>query len=231
MENKSELTAIDVLLNPDEIIVKKALEINKRLEEDYTDGFKLDESHVHHISILQCYVQTKDLEKVYETVERIITSENVTSLQLTAFKLICLGSIDNQGVVVIIISPLEILLNFQLKLIDVIKPYMENNGTAAAYVTSEDDPIINENTLKYVENFIPDHCGNNFIPHVTVGINSMDSIEKIINESFTSIIFSPVSIAVYQLGNNGSAQKLLKEWTISRTSQRILEAIKKSYIK
>ena len=231
MNNNPELTAIDVLLTPDEIIVKKALEINKQLMEEYPNGFKLDESHIPHISILQNYVRTKDLEKVYKAVEKVITSENITSLQLKAVKLICNGSIDEQGVAVIVISPVEILLNFQSKLIDILKPFMENNGTAAAYVTSEDDPNINDSTLEYIENFIPDHSGSNFIPHITVGIKGMESLEKLVNEPFTPIIFSPVSIGVYQLGNNGTASRVLKEWTISRTSQRILENIKKSYIK
>ena len=220
MNNNPELTAIDILLKLDEIIVKKALEINKQLVEEYPLGFKLDESHIPHISILQCYVRTKDLGKVYNAVEKIITSENVTSLQLTAVKIGYMASSDSAGIAFIIISPIEILLNFQSNLIDALKPYMVNKGTAAAYVTSEENPVINKATFDYVENFIPDHSGENFIPHITVGMNSLESLEKLINELFTPLKFPPVSIAIYLLGNNGTVSKVLKEWTISQTSHK-----------
>ncbi|MGO9386600.1 MAG: hypothetical protein ACLPWD_00970 [Methanobacterium sp.] len=230
MNNNPELTAIDILLNPDENIVERAVEINKRLLEEYPLGFKLDESHIPHISILHCYVRTKDLEKVYSVVENVIKSENVTSLQLTAVKIEYKASSDLTGIASIIISPVDILLNFQTKLIDALKPYMENNITTADYVTSDEESN-NNSTLKYVENFIPDHSGNNFTPHITVGINNLESPKKLVNEPFIPLKFSPVSIAIYLIGNNGTVSKVLKEWTISRTSQRILENIKKSYIK
>ncbi len=231
MNNNPELTAIDILLNPDENIVRRAVEINKQLLEQYPLGFKLDESHIPHISILHCYVRTKDLEKVYSVVENVITSENVTSLQLTAVKIEYNATSDLTGIASIIISPVDILLNFQTKLIDALKPYMDNNSTTAAYLTSDEESNINNNTLKYVENFIPDHSGPNFTPHITVGINNLESLEKLVNEPFTPLKFPPVSIAIYQISNNGTISKVLKEWTISRTSQRILENIKKSYIK
>lgn len=220
MKNYPELTAIDVLLNPDETLIKRAVEINKRLLEEYPLGFKLDESHIPHISILHCYVRTKDLEKVYSVVENVITSENVTSLELTAVKIEYKASSGSVGIASIIISPVDILLNFQSKLIVALKPYMENNSIAAAYVTSEEESNINNSTLKYIENFIPDHSGENFIPHITVGMNSLESLEKLINELFTPLKFPPVSIAIYLLGNNGTVSKVLKEWTISQTSHK-----------
>ncbi len=231
MNNTPKLTAIDILLKPDENIVERAVEINKRLVAEYPLGFKLDESHIPHISILHCYVRTKDLEKVYSVVEYVITSENLTSLQLTAVKIEYKITNESIGIATIIISPVDILLNFQTKLIDALKPYMENNSTAAAYVTSEEESNIDNSTLKYVENFIPDHSGANFIPHITVGMNNLESLEKLINEPFTPLKFPPVSIAIYQIGNNGVVSKVLKEWTISQTSQKILKALKKFYIK
>ena len=165
-------------------------------------------------------MRTKDLEKVYSVVENVITSENVTSLELTAVKIEYKASSGSVGIASIIISPVDILLNFQSKLIVALKPYMENNSIAAAYVTSEEESNINNSTLKYIENFIPDHSGENFIPHITVGMNSLESLEKLINELFTPLKFPPVSIAIYLLGNNGTVSKVLKEWTISQTSHK-----------
>jgi hypothetical protein len=99
MTDKPELTAIDVLLNPDETLVKRAFEVNERLIHEFSKGFKLDESHVPHISILQRYVRTTDLEKVFDAVKNVISSENVASLQLTAVKIECLASEGPLGLV------------------------------------------------------------------------------------------------------------------------------------
>jgi 2'-5' RNA ligase len=221
MIDKPELTAIDVLLNPDEALVKKAFEVNERLIHEFSKGFKLDESHVPHISILQRYVRTKDLDKVFDAVKNVISSENVASFQLTAVKIECIASEGSLGLAAIVISPTKDLLNFQSKLIDALKPYIEKNGTSTAYyVTPEEDPNINEATLEYVENYIPDHSGKNFVPHVTVGVNTIESLEKISNEPFTPLKSSPVNIAVYHLGNYGTARKVLKEWNLSQVNRK-----------
>ena len=82
-------------------------------------------------------------------------------------------------------------------------------------------------TIEYIKKFIPDHNGKNFIPHVTDGLNTIESLEKIVDELFTPLKFSLVSIAVYHLGNNGTARKVLKEWTISQTAHKIIEDLKK----
>jgi hypothetical protein len=216
MNDKPELTAIDVLLTPDETMVKRAVELNKRMVAEFPEGFELDESHIPHVSVLQRYVRTKDLKKVYDAVERVITAENVASLRLNASKIEGLISSGTQGLAVIAISPTEDLLNFQLKLIDALEPYVENNGTAAAYLTSEEEPDISDDTLKFIENFVPDHSGKNFVPHVSVGVSAIEFLEKIASEPFTPLKFSPAGIAVYHLGNYGTAQKVLKEWSLSQ---------------
>lgn len=125
MTNKPELAAIDVLLSPDEALVKRAVEVNERLIQEFPKGFKLDESHVPHITILQRYVRTTDLEKVFDAVKNVISSENVASLQLTAVKIECIASEGSLGLAAIVISPTKDLLNFQSKLIDALKPYIE----------------------------------------------------------------------------------------------------------
>lgn len=100
MKSNPELTAIDILLNPDETMVKRAVEINKRMLTEFPEGFQLDESHIPHVSVLQRYVRTKDLKKVYDAVERVITAKNVVSLQLNAAQIKCLASSGTQGLAV-----------------------------------------------------------------------------------------------------------------------------------
>ncbi len=62
---RSEITAIDILLQPDAMMLRYAADNNARLLKVYPRGFALDEAHTPHITMLQCFVRTADLEKVY----------------------------------------------------------------------------------------------------------------------------------------------------------------------
>ena len=58
------LIAINVLLDPDAATVEKARTVNARLRESYPDGFALDANHAPHITILQRFVRTADVDLV-----------------------------------------------------------------------------------------------------------------------------------------------------------------------
>jgi hypothetical protein len=68
----SDLTAIDILVNPDEAALEHARQFNARLRESVPDGFALDATHQPHITTLQHYVRTAELEKVYDAVEQTV---------------------------------------------------------------------------------------------------------------------------------------------------------------
>ena len=81
----SPVTAIDILLEPDATMVQHARADNARLLKAYPDGFALDATHHPHITMLQQFVRTADLGKVYTAANRILANEKVTSWNLKAF--------------------------------------------------------------------------------------------------------------------------------------------------
>jgi 2'-5' RNA ligase len=207
------LTAVDVLLLPDLTMVNVAKEANARLREVYPEGFALDATHHPHITLLQRYVRTKDLDAVYTAVERVFNRERPVAWELEATGYYYLN-FDNTGLAGIVIRPTPQLSQLQQAVIEAVKPYTEPNGTAAAYVTAPDHPNINEPTLNYVNTFIPERNGKNFNPHVTVGIGPLDFVEKMKAAPFNKIKFKVAGAAVFHLGDNGTAQKQLWAWTI-----------------
>src|SRR5271157_5068754 len=74
-EAENQVTAIDILLEPDATMIKQAEAANERLLKSYPKGFALDKTHQPHISILQRYVKTADLDKVYEAVGKVLAEE------------------------------------------------------------------------------------------------------------------------------------------------------------
>ena len=59
----SDLTAIDVLIDPDEATMERARAVNARMLQSLPQGWALDDTHQPHITTLQRYVRTADLDK------------------------------------------------------------------------------------------------------------------------------------------------------------------------
>jgi hypothetical protein len=208
------LTAIDTLLDPDQTMVQRAIAANTRLRQNFPKGFALDETHQPHISMLQRYVRTSDLGKVYEAVAKILADEHAAAWKLTAYKYYFIPW-KNIGLAGIVIKPTEDLRRFQQKLIDAITPFTAKTGTAAAFVTTKEDPDINKPTIDYVAKFVPASSGAHFNPHVTIGIASQDFLKKLLKEKFDEFIFSPTGVSVFHLGNFGTAREKLKSWSLT----------------
>jgi 2'-5' RNA ligase len=205
------VTAIDILLELDATMIKHAMAANQRLLKSFPLGFALDETHHPHITCLQRYVETADLDKLYEAVGKVLAEETPTSWELKAYKYYYIPW-KNIGIAGIVVEPTDDLIRFQKKLIDAVAPFAEKTGTAAAFVATAEDPDINQPTIDYVTTYVPDRTGKNFNPHVTIGIATQDYLKKLLDEKFEAFTFSLVGVSVYQLGNLGAAQKKLKSW-------------------
>ena len=83
-----------------------------------------------------------------------------------------------------------------------------------AFVTTKEDPEINQPTIDYVATYVPDQTGEKFNPHVTIGLATQDYLKKMVDEKFEPFTFSPAGAAVYHLGNFGTARKELKSWKL-----------------
>jgi|RhiMethySRZTD1v2_1073278.scaffolds.fasta_scaffold38539_8 2'-5' RNA ligase len=205
------VAAIDILLEPDATMIAHAKAANQRLLKSFPLGFALDETHHPHITCLQRYVATADLDKLYEAVGKVLSEETPTSWKLRAYKYYYIPW-KNIGIAGIVVEPTDDLIRFQKKLIDAVAPFAEKTGAAAAFVTTAEDPDINQPTIDYVTTYVPEHTGKNFNPHVTIGIATPDYLKKLLDEKSEAFTFSPVGVSVYQLGNLGAAQKKLKSW-------------------
>ena len=212
-EPENAVTAIDILLEPDATMIKHAEAANERLRKSYPKGFALGKTHQPHISTLQRYVKTADLDKVYEAVGKVLAEEKPTGWKLKAYKYYYIPWKD-LGLAGIVVEPTNDLIRYQKKLIDAVAPFIVETGTAAAFVTTKEDPDINEPTIDYVRTFVPNETGTKFNPHVTIGLASQDYLKGLLDEKFEVFTFSPVGVSVYHLGNFGTARTKLKSWEL-----------------
>jgi hypothetical protein len=211
----SGVTAIDILLLPDATMISHAEEVNARLRKNYPQGYSLDATHRPHVTFLQRYVNTADLEKIYAAVGKVLADEQPTKWKLKAYKYYYLPTQGN-GLAGIVVEPTDELRRFQQKIIDAVAPFTVKTGTAAAYVTTPEDPGIVPMVIDYVADYVPKYSGKNFNPHVSVGVAKQAFLNKMLKERFKSFTFSPVRAAVYHLGNYGTARTELKSWDLKQ---------------
>src|ERR1700733_1536637 len=83
---QNPVTAIDIALEPDATMVEHVKAANAPLLKEFPKGFSLDATHHPHISLLQQFVQTDDLDKVFVAANAVLAKEKPTTWTLKAFK-------------------------------------------------------------------------------------------------------------------------------------------------
>jgi hypothetical protein len=210
---QSEVTAIDILLEPDSTMLKYSDANNARLLAVFPKGFTLDSAHRPHITLIQRFVRTADLDKVYAAAEKVLASANVNAMKLEAFKYYYAPA-GAVGVAGICAKPTPEIIKLQADIVAAVKPFTVETGPIDAFTSAHDDPTTDAALIQYVSTFVPKMSGENFNPHVSTGVAPRDYLDKMNAEPFQSFVFSPAGAAVYQLGPFGTAAKKLKVWDL-----------------
>jgi hypothetical protein len=205
------VTAIDVLLEPDAAMLQHAEADNARLLKVYPKGFALDAAHRPHITLVQRFVRSADLDALYAAVGKVFAATNVKAMKLETFRYYYAPT-GSTGVAGIVAKPTPELLELQRQVIEAVAPFTVETGTIAAFTAKHDDPATDAGLIDYVSTFVPKMTGEHFSPHVSIGVAPREYLDKMLAEPFEPFTFSPAGAAVYQLGPFGTAAKQLKEW-------------------
>jgi len=212
---KSAVTAIDVLLEPDATMLKHAKASNARLLKAFPKGFALDAAHRPHITLVQRFVRTADLDKVNAAMGKVFAGVDRNALKLEAFKYYYAPA-GETGVAGIVAKPTPALLKLQADVIAAVAPFTVETGPIGAFTASHGNPATDAVLIEYVSTFVPRMSGEHFSPHVSTGVASREYLDKMLAEPFAPFTFSAAGAAVYQLGPYGTAAKKLKAWTLKR---------------
>ncbi len=211
----TDLTAIDILVNPDDATLERARRANARMRASVPSGFSLDATHTPHITTLQRFVRSPDLDRVYDAVEATIGR---TDVALLTYRAVALGHVDwgvpGQGLAAIVLRPSAAVLGLQSRLLAAVSPFVESGGTDEAFVRDPGEEI-SQSTKDWVDGYVPNQIGaGRYIAHVTVGFATLGDLESIEAEPFDEFDVHPRSVAVYHLGNSGAARHMLTEWPL-----------------
>ena len=212
---RGPVTAINILLEPDATMLQRAEANNARLLSLFPQGFALDARHRPHVTLLQRFVRTADLDAIYAAAGKVLASADLRGLRMEAFKYYYIprGQIGLAGIVA---RPSAELRELQRALIDAVAPFTVATGGSDAFATTPEDPVIDPFLIDYVSAFVQKSAGEHFSPHVTTGIGPRDDLDKMLAEPFEPFTFSPAGAGVYQLGQFGTAARKLHGWDLER---------------
>ena len=196
----NRLIAIDILLQPDRTMIREARAVNARLRGDFPAGYELDATHAPHVTLLQRFVRVKDFDAVTAALNKALAEERPTELPLKATGY-DYGLWSGRAVTAIFLERSPGLMRLQQKVADTIAPFAVTDGTAEAFV----GPRINPETIAWVKDFVPSSSGAKYAPHVTAGVAGEPFVKQLKAESFTEFTFRAQGVAIYQLGNFGTA--------------------------
>jgi 2'-5' RNA ligase superfamily len=208
--SQEQLVAIDVLLVPDQTMLDASAEWNARMRAQTPDGFELDETHQPHVTLIQRHVLASDLDAVLAAVSRVRADFDIGSLTMQANGIYHIPTGD-QGLAGITITPSKALLELQAAVIEAVNPFDAGAADESAYVPDPTGTPFDPFLFQYVETFVPEQTGDKYNPHVTIGIAPAVWLEEVESRPFDAFEFGATGLAVYQLGNFGTASLRLDE--------------------
>lgn len=205
----AEVLAIDVLIEPDAVLADLARALNARLRVDHPQGHALDATHVPHVSLLHRYVRRSGTAALCAAVAAVVSRPDLQPSRLRATGY-TVAEWAGQINVSIEVQRTPLLLRLQQEIEGAVAPFAVPRGDATAFVRSPGPPDIDQSTIDYVANFVPERMGEAWSPHVTIGSASAWMGEQLRGERFEPLEFAIARFAVYQLGNRGTAR--LRLW-------------------
>jgi hypothetical protein len=214
------ITAVDIVLEPDETMIQHARAANAGLPKNFPEGYALGNEHAPHISVMGGYVYTAHLDEIFAAAAKVLATENATSRKLKAFKYYYLP-LKQIGLGGILAEPTADLIRLQRKLMDATASFVApaSKGTAAAFATTPQDPEINQPTIDVVATYLAGHTGEHYSPPVTIGVGTVEYLDALLAAPFPAFTFSAVAVSAYQFGNFGTAAKQLHSFRLSQASQ------------
>lgn len=198
------MLAIDIALLLPHPLVKAIRAINAKLWDETHAMYRMDRTHLPHISLLQMYVDRSALRQLMETLTSPI--KNSAPLRLRTVGIASKELTPGHYFHTLNVRPTKTLRAFHHRILKALRPFARRNGTSRAFVRDPRESI-SPLSIRWTQNFLPKHSGRHFRAHITLGIGSRPRLQK-------QFHFAANRLALCQLGNFNSCRKVLAEWKL-----------------
>ena len=190
------LLALDVAILPPPSVSKRAIELSAALPAADSQGLRLDDDRLPHITLTQQFVTAQDIDAVLAKIEATITNYDTLRLNVT-------GPGRGQNSVWMSIAPALDLVQLHRELMDGLSPFERPDGTSVAFVDGDARP----SDVAWVAGFRRSSSDAAFQPHITLGHSSTLPVVE-------PLAFEASTIAACQLGRFCTCRRVLRRWEL-----------------
>lgn len=192
------LLALDVAILPPRVVVNRAIELSAALPAADSQGLRLDDERVPHITLTQQFVEVQEIDDVLAKVSATIRNYDTLHLNVT-------GPGRGRSSVWMSIAPAPELVELHRELMDALRPFERREGTTAAFAEGDARP----GDITWVAGFRRTSSYAAFSPHITLGHSStLPAVEP--------LAFDASTIAACHLGRFCTCRRVLQRWELRR---------------
>ncbi|MBI3895130.1 MAG: 2'-5' RNA ligase family protein [Acidobacteria bacterium] len=208
MQSPTEIIAVDVALLLPESARERAQAINAILWAQQQDGFQFDATHLPHITLVQLFVQRKNLSSLIQSIDSILRHVSPLSLRVTKFG-------KTQTTSHLLIERTSELQSLHERLTDGVAPFEEPPGTTDTFFGAKEPARPSD--VEWVAHFRSQASGNNYWPHITLGVGNLQ-------EPAEPFDFTASRVSLCHLGRSCACRAVLHEWNLRSNMKSSLHA-------
>ena len=194
-ENKDTIVAVDVALEPDAVLDNRA------------------STGKTHITLVRGFIRSSEVHLLSAAVANVMATTRFEDFNLTATGYRT-GTWNGVSGTAMTVDGSPALRRLEERMVDAFRLFaVDDVETAEEFIVTPDGAEMDDDAMRAVERFVPDASGLNFRPHALVGSAQAEAAKKLESQQFAPFTFKPAGAAVYQLGRQGTAERLLWSWT------------------
>lgn len=196
--------AIDVVLLPPDPIMNLVLEWNGELDRILPENITLGKFKcLPHISLVMGCIRADRLDQAVSVLKTVGTQHKKLQIRLPDIRTVKSDSGNR-------VITLDITLTPELTVLhhDIVRSFLPLLTEIADESAIDDVPPISPDAIKWINQYIPDQCFENFWPHITLGFGEAP-------RDFRPISFEGSRLAMCHLGNYCACSRILAETALT----------------
>ena len=190
------LTAIDVAILPPDNVAERTIALNRALPAAEGKGLRLDAEHLPHVTLVQQFVRTDELDVAGEQIEAVIRETGSLPIVIS-------GGGHSGGTVWLTVEPTRELAQLHERLMHALHGVARAGGTASAFAERP-----RPGDVVWVTTYRAKAAFGAFTPHITLGhAKQPPHVEP--------FRFDAATVALCQLGRFCTCRRVLRRWTLS----------------
>jgi len=193
----SELLALDVALLPPPDVASRAIALSAALPESESQGLRLDEGHLPHITLTQMFTRAEELDAVLDRVDDVVREFGPMPLRVV-------GGGGGTHAVWMEIDRSAALVQLHERLMEALRGLERPDGGTGAFF----DADARLRDVLWVAGYRMKSSLHHFTPHITLG----HAAEPPRIEPFS---FEADTVAACHLGRFCTCRHVLRRWTLT----------------